>query len=60
MNIWFLCVLYLFAEFKELWNSTTVDSLDEEKIQEYLKKQGINSMQDHGPKKFVSIDIFTF
>lgn len=39
-------------EFKELWNSTTVDSLDEEKIQEYLKKQGINSMQDHGPKKY--------
>ncbi|XP_041460072.1 transcription initiation factor IIE subunit beta-like [Lytechinus variegatus] len=39
-------------EFKELWNSTTVDSLDEEKIQDYLKKQGINSMKDHGPKKF--------
>ncbi|XP_072173472.1 general transcription factor IIE subunit 2-like [Diadema setosum] len=44
--------LQIDEEFKELWNSTPVDSLDEEKIEDYLKKQGINSMQDHGPKKF--------
>jgi len=32
-----------------------VDSIDEEKIEEYLKKQGISSMQDTGPKKVVSV-----
>lgn len=39
-------------EFKELWNSSTVESLDEGKIEEYLRKQGINSMQDMGNHKF--------
>lgn len=38
-------------EFRELWNSTAVESLDEVKIEEYLKKQGISSMQDFGMKK---------
>lgn len=31
-----------------------MDSIDEEKIEEYLKKQGISSMQETGPKKKVS------
>lgn len=29
--------------------------MDEEKIEEYLKKQGISSMQETGPKKVVSV-----
>lgn len=32
-----------------------MDSIDEEKIEEYLKKQGISSMQETGPKKVVSV-----
>ena len=31
-----------------------MESLDEGKIEEYLRKQGINSMQDMGNHKFVS------
>lgn len=40
-------------EFQKLWRSVTVDSMDEEKIEEYLKRQGISSMQESGPKKVV-------
>lgn len=40
-------------EFQKLWRSVPVDSIDEEKIEEYLKKQGISSMQETGPKKIV-------
>lgn len=42
-------------EFQKLWRSVPVDSMDEEKIEEYLKKQGISSMQETGPKKVVSV-----
>ncbi|XP_071826451.1 general transcription factor IIE subunit 2-like [Apostichopus japonicus] len=45
-------LLQVNEEFRELWNSTAVDSIDEGKIEEYLKKQGISSMQDFGMKKF--------
>uniref|UniRef100_A0A0A1XM27 Transcription initiation factor IIE subunit beta n=1 Tax=Zeugodacus cucurbitae TaxID=28588 RepID=A0A0A1XM27_ZEUCU len=38
-------------EFQKLWRSATVDAMDDAKIDEYLEKQGIRSMQDHGPKK---------
>ncbi|XP_019870966.1 general transcription factor IIE subunit 2-like [Aethina tumida] len=38
-------------EFQKLWRSVAVDAMDDEKIDEYLEKQGIRSMQDHGPKK---------
>jgi hypothetical protein len=41
------------TEFQKLWRSVTVDSMDEEKIEEYLKRQGISSMQESGPKKVV-------
>lgn len=34
-----------------------MDSIDEEKIDEYLKKQGISSMQETGPKKVVSDNV---
>lgn len=38
-------------EFQKLWRSVTVDAIDDNKIDEYLQKQGIRSMQDQGPKK---------
>jgi len=38
-------------EFQKLWRSVTVDAMDDAKIDEYLEKQGIRSMQDQGPKK---------
>lgn len=38
-------------EFQKLWRSVAVDAMDDQKIDEYLEKQGIRSMQDHGPKK---------
>lgn len=38
-------------EFQKLWRSATVDAMDDNKIEEYLEKQGIRSMQDHGIAK---------
>lgn len=38
-------------DFQKLWRSVTVENMDDEKIEEYLEKQGIKSMQDHGIKK---------
>ncbi|XP_055382722.1 general transcription factor IIE subunit 2 [Condylostylus longicornis] len=38
-------------EFTKQWRSVAVDAMDDAKIDEYLEKQGIRSMQDHGPKK---------
>lgn len=38
-------------EFQKLWRAVAVDAMDDGKIDEYLEKQGIRSMQDHGPKK---------
>jgi len=38
-------------EFQKLWRSVAVDGIDESKIDEYLEKQGITSMQDQGIKK---------
>ncbi|XP_063532039.1 transcription initiation factor IIE subunit beta [Cydia strobilella] len=38
-------------EFVKLWRATAVDAMDDAKIEEYLEKQGIKSMQDHGLKK---------
>ncbi|XP_059098941.1 transcription initiation factor IIE subunit beta-like [Tigriopus californicus] len=38
-------------EFQKLWRSVAVDSLDDAKIDEYLEKQGIRSMQDLGAKR---------
>ncbi|XP_043310258.1 transcription initiation factor IIE subunit beta [Cervus canadensis] len=50
-----VALLLVGAEFQKLWRSVTVDSMDEEKIEEYLKRQGISSMQDSGPKKVAPI-----
>jgi len=38
-------------EFIKLWRSVAVDGIDDAKIEEYLDKQGIRSMQDQGTKK---------
>ncbi len=40
-------------EFQKHWRSVSVENMDDEKIEEYLEKQGIKSMQDHGIKKKV-------
>ncbi|KAK0181405.1 hypothetical protein PV327_003694 [Microctonus hyperodae] len=42
-------------EFQKLWRAVAVDAMDDQKIDEYLEKQGIRSMQDHGLKKPVPI-----
>uniref|UniRef100_A0A4W6G9W1 Transcription initiation factor IIE subunit beta n=1 Tax=Lates calcarifer TaxID=8187 RepID=A0A4W6G9W1_LATCA len=49
------CQFVVDEEFQKLWRSVPVDSMDEEKIEEYLKKQGISSMQETGPKKVVGV-----
>ncbi|KAK8787430.1 hypothetical protein V5799_022797 [Amblyomma americanum] len=38
-------------EFQKLWRSVAVEGIDDQKIEEYLQKQGITSMQDMGVKK---------
>ncbi|XP_068607324.1 transcription initiation factor IIE subunit beta [Brachionichthys hirsutus] len=45
------CQFTVDEEFQKLWRSVPVDAMDEEKIEEYLKRQGISSMQEMGPKK---------
>jgi len=30
-----------------------MDSIDEDKVEEYLKRQGISSMREAGPRKIV-------
>ena len=47
------CQFSVDEEFQKLWRSVTMDSMDEEKIEEHLKRPGISSMQDSGPKKVV-------
>uniref|UniRef100_A0A1B6GPV1 Transcription initiation factor IIE subunit beta n=1 Tax=Cuerna arida TaxID=1464854 RepID=A0A1B6GPV1_9HEMI len=42
-------------EFQKLWRSIAVENMDDMKIEEYLEKQGIRSMQDHGIKKVTPI-----
>lgn len=38
-------------EFQKLWRSVAVDSIDDDKIHEYLEKQGIRSMEDQGGRR---------
>lgn len=44
--------------FQRLWRSVPVDSVDEEKIEQYLKKQGISLMQKAAPRTVVSVLFF--
>jgi len=41
-------------EFIKQWRCVSVDGIDDNKIEEYLSKQGISAMQDQGFKKFVA------
>jgi len=41
-------------EFIKQWRSVSVEGIDDNKIEEYLNKQGITSMQDQGFKKFIA------
>nr|XP_002128543.1 general transcription factor IIE subunit 2-like [Ciona intestinalis] len=45
------CEFPVDEEFQQLWRSVTVDSIDDEKIEEYLNSHGITSMQDNAVKK---------
>lgn len=38
-------------DFQKCWRAVTVEAMDDAKIDDYLEKQGIRSMQDHGIKK---------
>ncbi|XP_073398507.1 transcription initiation factor IIE subunit beta [Dendrobates tinctorius] len=49
------CQFAVDEEFQKLWRSVPIDSMDEEKIEEYLKRQGISSMQESGPKKVIPV-----
>lgn len=42
------------ADFQSMWRAVAVDTLDEHKIEEYLNKQGITSMEASGYKRVVS------
>lgn len=55
-------MMFYVSEFQKLWRSVPVDSMDDEKIEDYLKRQGITSMQESGPKKVVCIsaEFYTF
>ena len=44
--------LHIDEEFQKLWRGVSVDGVDDQKIEDYLEKQGISSMRDNGPKKF--------
>ncbi|XP_064594816.1 general transcription factor IIE subunit 2-like [Liolophura sinensis] len=44
------CQFTVDDEFKKLWRSVTVEGVDDGKIDDYLEKQGIKSMQDIGLK----------
>ncbi|XP_077996882.1 general transcription factor IIE subunit 2-like [Glandiceps talaboti] len=45
------CQYKVDEDFQKLWRAIPVESLDDGKIEEYLKKQGITSMQDIGGKR---------
>ncbi|CAI9558954.1 unnamed protein product [Staurois parvus] len=49
------CQFTVDEEFQKLWRSVPVDSMDDEKIEDYLKRQGISSMQETGPKKVIPV-----
>ncbi|PVD18409.1 hypothetical protein C0Q70_20958 [Pomacea canaliculata] len=42
-------------EFQKYWRSVAVEGLDEAKIEEYLTRNGISSMQDAGVRKVMAV-----
>lgn len=49
------CQFNIDEEFQKLWRGVSVEGQDERKIEEYLDKQGITSMQDVGIKKVAPV-----
>ncbi|XP_050397717.2 general transcription factor IIE subunit 2 isoform X1 [Patella vulgata] len=49
------CKISLDEDFQKLWRSVPVEGLDDKKIEEYLEKQGIASMQDVASHKVAPI-----
>ncbi|CAG0915671.1 unnamed protein product [Notodromas monacha] len=49
------CQFKVDEDFQKLWRAAAVDGMDDEKIEEYLQKQGITSMQKQGPTKVAKI-----
>lgn len=47
------CEIEMDEAFQKLWRSVTVESVDEEKIAEYLNKQGITYTDDPGLRKMM-------
>lgn len=47
------CEIEMDEAFQKLWRSITVESVDEEKIAEYLNKQGITYADDPGVRKMM-------
>ena len=58
ISLYMYCVVCcICSEIKKLWRTVTVEGVDERKIEEYLQKQGITSMQDIEVKR-VNIMIY--
>ncbi|KAK3597913.1 hypothetical protein CHS0354_042251 [Potamilus streckersoni] len=49
------CQFIVDEEFQKQWRAVSVEGQDERKIEEYLEKQGIKSMQDIGIRKIVHV-----
>lgn len=49
------CQFTVDEEFQKLWRSIPIDSIDEKKIAEYLKKQGMSSMQQTESRKVLPV-----
>lgn len=49
------CRYTIDEDFRKMWRGVSVEGLDEKKIEEYLEKQGITSMQDTGLRKATPI-----
>ncbi len=43
----------MYAEIKKLWRGVAVEGIDESKIEDYLDRQGITSMQDLASQKVI-------
>ena len=59
VNTRYATFVWCVSELQKLWRGVAVDGMDEGKIEEYLRKQGITSMQDAGLKKVVCLYVVT-
>lgn len=49
------CQFNVDEEFSKMWRGVSVEGMDERKIEEYLEKQGITSLQDLGARKVMPV-----